>query len=136
MRTVFACLWRINDAHKVHYKGVEIRRFSRDNIGKHMLLGQQFDKIRVKLIHKWSPDTLHFWKIRNPASNASRVKVTVVPFGLALGQPTPLISVGLVLLLIGIYLNSASWMYLAALLEKRQQGALANGEMTTVTMLI
>lgn len=77
MRAVFACLWRINDAHKVHYKGVEIRRFSRDNIGKHMLLGQQFDKIRVKLIHKWSPDTLHFWKIRNPASNASRVKVTV-----------------------------------------------------------
>ena len=58
----------------------------------------------------------------------------IVPFGLALGQPTPLIFVGLVLLLIGIYLNSASWMYLAALLEKRQQGALANGEMTTVTI--
>ena len=58
----------------------------------------------------------------------------IVPFGLALGQPTPAIFVGLVLLLIGIYLNSASWMYLAALLEKRQQGAQANGEMTTVTM--
>ncbi len=60
MRTVFACLWRINDAHKVHYKGVEIGCFGMDNIGKRMLLGQQFDKIRVKLVHKWSPDTHHF----------------------------------------------------------------------------
>ena len=58
----------------------------------------------------------------------------VVPLGLALGQPSPQVFVALALLLTGIYLNSASWMYLAALLEKKRQGALAHAEMTTVTM--
>lgn len=60
----------------------------------------------------------------------------LVPLGLALGQPLPsnLISFGL--LLVGMYLNAGSWMYLAALMEKRQQGAKTTGEMTTITMPI
>ncbi|MEO8945528.1 MAG: CDP-alcohol phosphatidyltransferase family protein [Gemmatimonadaceae bacterium] len=32
------------------------------------------------------------------------------------------------------YVNGASWMYLAAILERRQQGATATGEQTTITM--
>ena len=32
------------------------------------------------------------------------------------------------------YVNGASWMYLAAILERRQQGALTTGEQTTITM--
>ena len=58
----------------------------------------------------------------------------IVPLGLALGQPTPPMFVGLALLLIGIYLNSSSWMYLAALQEKKVQGGRARGEYTTLTM--
>ena len=37
-------------------------------------------------------------------------------------------------LLFAFYVNTAAWMYLAAVLEKRGAGAAAQGEMTTVTM--
>lgn len=37
-------------------------------------------------------------------------------------------------MLAAFYVNAASWMYLAALLEQRQQGAAARGELTAVTM--
>ncbi|GAB4212138.1 MAG: CDP-alcohol phosphatidyltransferase family protein [Roseiflexaceae bacterium] len=57
-----------------------------------------------------------------------------VPFGLALGVGTPAAFLSLALLLGSFYINGASWMYLAALLEKRNQGAKAGGELTTVTM--
>jgi len=40
----------------------------------------------------------------------------------------------LFLLLIVFYINTASWMYLSALLEKRKQGTVKNGEITSVTM--
>jgi phosphatidylglycerophosphate synthase len=39
-----------------------------------------------------------------------------------------------VLLLASFYVNAASWMYLAAVLEKRGDGATARGETTTITM--
>ena len=39
-----------------------------------------------------------------------------------------------VLLLGSFYVNAASWMYLAAVLEMRRQGAAARGEATTITM--
>jgi phosphatidylglycerophosphate synthase len=39
-----------------------------------------------------------------------------------------------VLLLASFYVNSASWMYLAAVLEMRREGAAARGETTTITM--
>ena len=40
----------------------------------------------------------------------------------------------LALLLMSFYVNAASWMYVAALLEKRRAGAAASGELTTITM--
>lgn len=57
-----------------------------------------------------------------------------VPLGLALAAGTPAAYLALALLLASFYLNGASWMYLAALLEKRNAGATARGELTTVTM--
>lgn len=57
-----------------------------------------------------------------------------VPLGLALSAATADAYLALALLLASFYLNGASWMYLAALLEKRQAGAVARGELTTVTM--
>ncbi len=57
-----------------------------------------------------------------------------VPLGLALAAGTPVAYLALALLLASFYLNGASWMYLAALLEKRNAGAAARGELTTVTM--
>ena len=57
-----------------------------------------------------------------------------IPLGLALGQPAAANFVALALLLASFYVNAASWIYLAALLEKRQQGAVAQGQLTAVTM--
>ncbi|MEZ4644645.1 MAG: CDP-alcohol phosphatidyltransferase family protein [Chloroflexota bacterium] len=57
-----------------------------------------------------------------------------VPIGLVLGAATPARYLALTLLLAIFYVNAASWMYLAAILEKRQHGAAAQGEKTTVTM--
>ncbi|NCC33810.1 MAG: CDP-alcohol phosphatidyltransferase family protein, partial [Chloroflexia bacterium] len=57
-----------------------------------------------------------------------------IPMGLALAVNTPAGYLALAALLASFYLNGASWMYLAALLEKRQAGARKQGELTTVTM--
>lgn len=62
------------------------------------------------------------------------VVYVAVPLGLALAAGTSAASLALALLLASFYLNGASWMYLAALLEKRSAGATARGELTTVTM--
>ncbi len=62
------------------------------------------------------------------------VVYAALPLGLALAANTPLGYLSLALLLGSFYINGASWMYLAALLEKRQSGAAAQGELTTVTM--
>ncbi len=57
-----------------------------------------------------------------------------VPIGVVVGQPSSLGYFMLALLLASFYVNSASWMYLSALLEKRALGADAQGERTSVTM--
>ncbi|MCP4424233.1 MAG: CDP-alcohol phosphatidyltransferase family protein [Chloroflexi bacterium] len=57
-----------------------------------------------------------------------------VPIGLVLGRPSPFGYVMLAFLLGSFYINAASWMYLAALLEKRAQGTGASGEETSITM--
>jgi phosphatidylglycerophosphate synthase len=62
------------------------------------------------------------------------VVYVAVPLGLALTVGTPAAYLALALLLASFYVNAASWMYLAALLEKRNAGAAARGELTTVTM--
>ncbi len=57
-----------------------------------------------------------------------------IPFALILSRPSTTGWLSLTLLLASFYINGASWMYLAALLEKRRQGAAARGELTTITM--
>lgn len=58
----------------------------------------------------------------------------LIPAALVLGRPSTAGWVSLVALLSSFYLNGASWMYLAALLEKRGQGGQVSGELTTITM--
>jgi phosphatidylglycerophosphate synthase len=53
------------------------------------------------------------------------------PLALVIGTPSRAGYLSLALLLAIFYLNTASWMYLAAILEKRQHGS---GELTTITM--
>lgn len=65
---------------------------------------------------------------------ADYVVYTAVPVALVLGRPTTENWIALALLLSTYYVNSASWMYLSAILEKRKHGATATGEKTTVTM--
>jgi phosphatidylglycerophosphate synthase len=57
-----------------------------------------------------------------------------IPLGLALGVNTIAGYMSLALLFGSFYINGASWMYMAALMEKRQHGASEQGEMTTITM--
>jgi phosphatidylglycerophosphate synthase len=57
-----------------------------------------------------------------------------VPVGLALGTGGGPALVAALALLASFYVNAASWMYLAAVLERRGAGARARGELTTVTM--
>jgi phosphatidylglycerophosphate synthase len=57
-----------------------------------------------------------------------------IPIGLVLARPSTAAWLSLVALLASFYINGASWMYLAALLEKRSQGAQAQRELTAITM--
>ncbi len=58
----------------------------------------------------------------------------LIPLALALQTPSTALFVALALLLLSFYINAVSWTYLAAVLEKRQAGAKAQGELTSVTM--
>ncbi len=58
----------------------------------------------------------------------------VVPLGVALGVDQRSTWIALGALLASFFVNSISWTYLAAVLEKRGVGAATTGEMTTVTM--
>ncbi len=58
----------------------------------------------------------------------------VIPIGLIAGRPTPSVALAGALLEASFFVNAASWMYLAAILERRSLGAVATGERTTVTM--
>ena len=62
------------------------------------------------------------------------VVYAALPIGLYFGAPTGGVAVSLVTLLGSFYVNAASWMYLSAILEKRQAGAGARNELTSVTM--
>ena len=57
-----------------------------------------------------------------------------IPISLTVGAPSTEAFLSLSFLLASFYINAASWMYLAAILEKRRQGAQAKGELTTITM--
>ena len=56
------------------------------------------------------------------------------PFGLALGADTRGGYIALALLIGSFYINATSWLYQSALLEKHRQGAVARGELTTLTI--
>jgi phosphatidylglycerophosphate synthase len=58
----------------------------------------------------------------------------LVPIGLVIGAPTPDAWRALSALLASFYLNAASWMYLAAVLERRGGRAAATGKTTTIAM--
>ncbi len=59
---------------------------------------------------------------------------TAIPIGLVFSQPSPTLWLLLALLLGSFFVNAASLMYLAAILEKRDRGAAFNKEKTSVTM--
>jgi phosphatidylglycerophosphate synthase len=62
------------------------------------------------------------------------VVYAAIPLGIALAEDTLAGYRALAVMLGSFYVNAASWMYLAALLEKREVGAAAAGELTTITM--
>ena len=57
-----------------------------------------------------------------------------VPIAIAATDRQPGLVFAVVILLATFFVNAASWMYLAAILERRQAGAAARGELTTITM--
>lgn len=57
-----------------------------------------------------------------------------LPVGLVLGRPSLPLALAALALLASYYVNAASWMVLAAVLERRGAGAAARGERTTVTI--
>jgi phosphatidylglycerophosphate synthase len=62
------------------------------------------------------------------------VAYVAIPLGLAFAANRLDVFIALTLLFASFYINSAAWMMLAANLEKRNLGAKARGELTTVTM--
>lgn len=57
-----------------------------------------------------------------------------VPIGVAIAVADRAAWIAVAVLLATLYVNVVSWAYLAALLEKRRAGAVANGESTSVHM--
>ncbi|GIK75702.1 MAG: hypothetical protein BroJett021_46900 [Chloroflexota bacterium] len=62
------------------------------------------------------------------------VVYAAVPIGLYWADQNSTNALALIFLLGSFYINAASWIYLAAILEKRAAGARARGERTTVAM--
>jgi phosphatidylglycerophosphate synthase len=62
------------------------------------------------------------------------VVYAAIPVGVLLGHPSEAAWRAGLFLLATFYVNAASWMYLAAILERRQLGVAATGERTSVTM--
>lgn len=59
---------------------------------------------------------------------------SVIPIGLALRAGDEVTYIALIFLLAAFYVSAPSWMYLAAIFEKRNQGAKSKGELTSTTM--
>ena len=62
------------------------------------------------------------------------VVYAAVPIGVVLGHPSPAAGHAALFLMATFFVNAASWMYLAAILERRNRGVATTGEQTTVTM--
>lgn len=65
---------------------------------------------------------------------ADTLAYTAIPIGLAVGAGQRSVWVAAALLLGSFYLNTVSWAYLSALLEKRGQGVAGSGESTSIRM--
>lgn len=57
-----------------------------------------------------------------------------IPIGLVIGRPEQLPTIALIVLFAVFYVNTISWSYLSALLERRAQGAATRSEKTSITM--
>ncbi len=57
-----------------------------------------------------------------------------IPLGIALGRGDRAVWVAAAVLMASFYVNVVSWMFLAAVLEKRGRGAATTGELTSITM--
>lgn len=62
------------------------------------------------------------------------VVYAAIPIGIAFALDARAVWIATVVLLASWFVNAASWMYLAAVLERRGAGASARNELTTVTM--
>ncbi len=62
------------------------------------------------------------------------VVYAAVPLGLALGANTRSGYLCLAVLMISFYVNATSWLYQSGMMEKRRQGAVARGELTSLTI--
>ncbi|MEP6780656.1 MAG: CDP-alcohol phosphatidyltransferase family protein [Gemmatimonadaceae bacterium] len=62
------------------------------------------------------------------------VVYAAIPISLLVSHPTPTLGLITAVLLGSYFVNTASWMYLAAILERIGAGARARGELTTITM--
>ena len=65
---------------------------------------------------------------------ADTIGYAAVPLGVAFGVDTRTTWIAVAVLLATFFVNTISWSYLAAILEKNGTGAAASGEMTTITM--
>ena len=62
------------------------------------------------------------------------VVYAAIPIALVVAQPSRTTALAGLMLLGSFYVNSATWMYLAAVLERRDAGARSRGELTTIAM--
>jgi phosphatidylglycerophosphate synthase len=62
------------------------------------------------------------------------VVYAAIPIAIVVARPTAPYAVAGAVLLGSFFVNAASWMYLAAILEQRNQGAKTRGELTSITM--
>ena len=65
---------------------------------------------------------------------ADFVVYAAIPIGFVVASPSMPVALMALALLASFYVNAASWMYLAAILERRDRGAAQRGELTTITM--
>jgi phosphatidylglycerophosphate synthase len=62
------------------------------------------------------------------------VVYAAIPIAIAMVAGTQALALAGMVLVASFFVNAASWMYLAAILEQRREGAAAQGESTTITM--
>ena len=62
------------------------------------------------------------------------VVYAAIPIAIALAGGTQALAMAGMLLVASFFVNAASWMYLAAILEQRREGAAARSEATTIIM--